>query len=827
MFSLAIQQSTNQCINISSRQPSRGIQFSVHWKQARCLYQLTPPLWAKKKKESLEARMEKLSSSGLIKRADAMEGINKAHPTHQDLNLSKEPVDTNTYERDGEPEVTIADTYFSISNSYRPYYDVEEVDFDGNPIIEENAIYNEEEIASVNVGIHEYDMSIDREKSSTKLMKFLKQHTLTTSPLTENQREIWKAKFPWDKRVKEVNKQLFGNDDLRGFQREAINLINLNQNVLLSIPTGGGKSLCYQIPASLEKGTTIVVSPLISLIEDQVHFLRQKGISCIGLSSQVPVIELKGIYSEMQDDYPHYKIIFITPERVIQSSKFMNALKAMYRKGNLQRFVIDEAHCISEWGHDFRKDYRRLSVFKEEFPDIPILAMSASCTPSVRSDILKELTIDKSTFVLQDSYNRKNLWIQVERKSNDSYQDIYQYIFNSGYKTSCGIVFALTCADTERIAEYLSSRGLNASFYHGNLPPQERRTRHIAWLKGDIHIMCTTIAFGLGINKEDVRFVVHSTIPTSIEAYYQQIGRAGRDGEESDCIMFYSRGDRPRIEKIIRINAVSLFNNGFGDITSCTEEEAASLKEKIDSLEDAVDYEVSAMKIEKLDDISFFCEEKKVCRKKLLLEHFGEDAPSYCGSCDVCVPKIKRKVSTLKKKGKTLKSSEIQDILDRLTKSMKSKKNLVREEDPIDLAVEENDDPPVQGSLQEKIALISKQKEERKRLKELKKNSFNFGSKSSATPVMQSSSVESDITDNDEIRPNGQHSKILYQLCDDIASEKNISARNVLTHQNIKDIAAKQPKSLKELQKIRGIGIKKAANYGERIISIFVDGASP
>lgn len=792
-----------RCNNISSPTNLRNgsSAFPLQPKKLYCdrVYPIKPK---KKKRESVEARMEKLSLSGAIKMADHIEKESQQKTSYDDKYLKSQ----------------ISDRQNLRMNIYRENQEIEEVDVselqEGENTRDDHTLYDEKDLMLSH--IPEFDMGLAREKLRAKMDKYLKNHPISCMPLDERQRNVWKCKFPWDRTINQFLQQVFGLQELRDFQKTALNLINMNQNVLLSLPTGGGKSLCYQLPAMLERGTTIVISPLISLIEDQVHALRKLGLTAVGLSSQVSIVELKGIYAEMEDPSPYYKFIFITPERMIQSSKFIHALKVLHSNGNLQRFVIDEAHCISEWGHDFRKDYRRLSLLKEEFSSVPIVAMSASCTPSVRKDILEQLKVDKNTFVLQDSFNRKNLWIQIEKKTPDVLQDIYYYVINSGYKESCGIVFALTCSDAERIAEYLSSRGLNASFYHGNLSPSERRERHISWLQGGIHIMCTTIAFGLGINKEDVRFVVHSSMPTSIEAYYQQIGRAGRDLNESDCIMFYSRGDRIRIEKIIRINAVSLFNNQPIEADSYTEEEASIIKEKLDSMDLAVDCEVSAMKTEKLDDMSFFSEEKRVCRKKTLLEYFGEDAPNYCGSCDVCLPGNKRKVRPIKKTSKKLSSQELSGILARLAKS--NSKTSRKQETQIEDVVEKHELREIQnisnmdlkldltGRLEDKIAAINQQKELRKLNKELKKKS--------------SFSVQTQDTDIDFQAVN-KFSKKLYTICDEIAAEKGLRPRNILTHQNIKDIAAKKPTTIKELQAIRGIGMKKSSTYGETIIEIF------
>lgn len=404
--------------------------------------------------------------------------------------------------------------------------------------------------------------------------------------------------------------------------------------------------------------------------------------------------------------------------------------------------------------------------------------------------------------------------------------DIYNYILNSGYKDSSGIIFALTCGDTERISSFLLEKGIKSIHYHGNLNPLERKKNQQLWMNDEVNVICTTIAFGLGIDKKDVRYVIHSTMPTSIESYYQQIGRAGRDGEKSDCILFYSRNDRTRIEKIIKLNSFSSIHENLerrdydSDIT-IVEECSDGFEEEL------IDYEVSAMKSEKLDDISFFCQMKDDCRRNVLLEYFGELCTTSCGNCDVCKPKEKRKVKSNFKTNISKSKEEVDEIIRKINSNTRFKtshplKNIIQNSNSeMDQIFEENDKENEeisnnQDSLHAKIAEIIKIKEERKRAKEIKKA---FPSISSIKPKVNIIKQQP-IDDYNSTEVSHNIIVNLYKMCEDISSVKGISPRLVLSHQQIKDIAHIKPSTLKELKSIRGIGTKKVMLYGNEILAI-------
>ncbi|GAM23028.1 hypothetical protein SAMD00019534_062030 [Acytostelium subglobosum LB1] len=422
--------------------------------------------------------------------------------------------------------------------------------------------------------------------------------------------------FPWDKFVEGCNRLVFQNDKLRLLQQEAINSVLYRRDTFISLPTGGGKSLCFQLPALIDSGVTLVVSPLLALMYDQVSKMQQLGIPVCSLNSSITVGEKRKIISDLLD--PNgcpYKLLYVTPER-LASPDFAKILEHLNKTSQLRRLVVDEAHCISEWGHDFRKDYRKLSNFRTTFPDIPITALTATATPRVETDIKAQL-IMKNTVNVRASFVRSNLKYEVRRKSADFSvvsNDITSFI-KRRHGQSAGIIYCSTTRECEMLADHLKDSGLSADFYHAGLNSTKRVNIQQRWLEGDFKIVCTTIAFGMGIDKSDTRFVIHHSVPSSIEAYYQQTGRAGRDGRLSDCLLYYHRNDVKRLLVI-----------GSRSIMASTPDE----------------YEkIAVSKAENLDTVSSYCV-NSVCRRVSLMEYFGEKVKACRTHCDNCVaPKSK------------------------------------------------------------------------------------------------------------------------------------------------------------------------------------------
>ncbi len=392
--------------------------------------------------------------------------------------------------------------------------------------------------------------------------------------------------------MKNLLKQYFGYDTFRPLQEEIINTVLKKNDSLVLMPTGGGKSLCYQLPALKFEGITLVISPLIALMKDQVDALQACGIKAEFINSSLIPSQIETICERAKNN--DVKILYIAPERFAQKD-FQEFLKTL----PVNLIAVDEAHCISEWGHDFRPDYRNLNVLKKIFPNIPIIALTATATAKVREDILNQLGI-KSAHIFLSSFNRDNLHISVIEKKQ-AFAKLVHLL--EKYRNESAIIYCFSRKETEAIAENLKLNNFNARAYHAGLKANERKLTQELFTKDEINIIVATIAFGMGIDKPDVRLVAHYSYPKSLEGYYQEIGRAGRDGLKSDCVLFYTYADTRKHE---------FFINQIEDTL---------LRERA---------------TEKLNEVLMYAE-LSTCRKKYLLRYFGEEMKSdNCGSCDVC-----------------------------------------------------------------------------------------------------------------------------------------------------------------------------------------------
>ena len=397
-------------------------------------------------------------------------------------------------------------------------------------------------------------------------------------------------------------KNVFGFEQFKGNQEAIIKSILAGNNTFVLMPTGGGKSLCYQLPALISEGTTIVVSPLIALMKNQVDMIRNFGTDS-GIAHVMNSSLSKAELLQVKDDLTKgkTKLLYVAPESLTKEEtvEFLRGLKISF-------FAIDEAHCISEWGHDFRPEYRRLRpIINAICPKLPVIALTATATVKVQKDIMKNLEIQDAN-VFKSSFDRSNLHYEVRSKTKDVVKDIIKYIKSNPGKS--GIVYCLSRKKVEELAEVLVANGIRALPYHAGLDSQTRRENQDKFLMEEADIIVATIAFGMGIDKPDIRFVIHHDIPKSLEGYYQETGRAGRDGGEGKCIAFYDYEDIHKLEK---------FNKG----KDVAEQEIAR-----ELLNETVTYA-----------------ESSVCRHKLLLHYFGETyEKDNCGACDNCVnPKVR------------------------------------------------------------------------------------------------------------------------------------------------------------------------------------------
>ncbi|WP_201352711.1 DNA helicase RecQ [Hydrogenimonas urashimensis] len=333
--------------------------------------------------------------------------------------------------------------------------------------------------------------------------------------------------------LKKILKQVFGHTGFRPFQQEAVEAVMANRDLLMILPTGGGKSLCYQLPALMKEGVTVVVSPLLALMHDQVRALKLQGVEAEMIGSMQTPEEIGTVIAKLREG--EVKLLYIAPERFFAPG-FLKLLKSI----QIAMFVIDEAHCVSEWGHEFREDYRRLGVLKEYFPNTPVAAFTATATPEVESDILLQLGLNEPVR-LRGSVYRNNLLIRAEPRRGDGRGQLVDFLRR--YRGESGIVYTFTRNAAEKLADYLNRQGFRAKAYHAGLTKRLRREAYHAFVHDEIDVVVATVAFGMGIDKSNIRYVVHTRMPKTLENYYQEIGRAGRDGLPAETLLLYSAAD--------------------------------------------------------------------------------------------------------------------------------------------------------------------------------------------------------------------------------------------------------------------------------------------
>lgn len=368
-----------------------------------------------------------------------------------------------------------------------------------------------------------------------------------TSPAAWNRED-----FPWSAKVKAVLRGVFKLQKFRPLQLETINVIMAKKDIFLVTPTGGGKSLCYQLPALCSDGFTLVICPLISLMEDQLMALKHLGISATMLNSSSSTEHVKWVHAEMLNKNSRLKLIYVTPEKIAKSKMFMSKLEKAYEAGRLTGVAVDEVHCCSQWGHDFRPDYKALGILKRQFPYTSLIGVTATATNHVLKDAQKILCVEKClTFTAP--FNRPNLFYEVRQKPSseeDFIEDIVKLI-NGRYRGQSGIIYCFSQKDSEQVTIGLQKWGIHAGTYHANMEPEDKTKVHTLWSANELQVIVATVAFGMGIDKPDVRFVIHHSMSKSMENYYQESGRAGRDDWRADCILYYGFGDIFRISSMV------------------------------------------------------------------------------------------------------------------------------------------------------------------------------------------------------------------------------------------------------------------------------------
>ncbi|XP_067385357.1 ATP-dependent DNA helicase Q1 isoform X4 [Channa argus] len=406
--------------------------------------------------------------------------------------------------------------------------------------------------------------------------------------------------FPWSKDIEQHLKDSFHLSKFRLLQLRAINLTMSGKDLFLVMPTGRGKSLCYQLPAVCSKGFTLVITPLVSLMEDQMMYLKSINVSAVLMNASSSKEHTKTVMAGMTDMKAPFKLVYVTPEKIAKSKLLMSRLEKAYNASLLSRIAVDEVHCCSQWGHDFRPDYKLLGILKRQFPKVPLLGLTATATSSVLKDCEKILCVPQP-ITITASFNRTNLYYEVRIKDSDSnvsLSDIASLI-TSRYKDQSGIVYVFSQKDAELVSAELQKRDIHAYPYHANMNPEDKSRIHRKWASNKIKVVVATVAFGMGIDKFDVRFVIHHTISKSIENYYQESGRAGRDDNPADCIVYFAFSD------IFRISTMVVMEN------------------------------VGQQKLLQMVD---YCQNVDRCRRSLMAVHFDEvwDDKGCNQMCDNC-----------------------------------------------------------------------------------------------------------------------------------------------------------------------------------------------
>lgn len=582
-------------------------------------------------------------------------------------------------------------------------------------------------------------------------------------------------------------KHYFGYDTFRPGQRQIVEQALQNRDLLIVMPTGGGKSLCFQLPALLKPGLTVVVSPLISLMQDQVDALHDNGIGATFLNSSLNSWQVR--HREEAILNGKSKLLYVAPERLV-SERFLPFLDLVKHQIGINRFAIDEAHCVSEWGHDFRPEYRQLRILRQRYSDIPIIALTATATERVRQDITAQLTLQEPNIHIA-SFNRQNLYYEVRPKQRNSYTELLLEIKQA---KGSGIVYCLSRKGVDELAFKLQKDGFKALPYHAGLTDEERAENQTRFIRDDVQVMVATIAFGMGINKPDVRFVVHYDLPRNLESYYQESGRAGRDGEPSRCIIYFSFGDIKKIE--------------WG----------------IDQKPDEQEQMIARQQLRRVIDYV----EGTECRRTMQLSYFGEYFAGNCGNCDnCCSPKpvedwtieAMKFLSCVARCKEKFGMNHIIDVL----RGSRGQKVLQNKHDELSTYGIGKEKTAEEWKVLARSLLnqgLLDQTTDGYAVLKLNPLSWEIMRRQRSVSIAITKKVEATLT-KDNLKKAGFELLFdrLRQLRKQIADEQSVPPYVIFHDSTLKLMAQVQPQTLAEFGAISGVGARKLEQYGERFLS--------
>ncbi len=612
-------------------------------------------------------------------------------------------------------------------------------------------------------------------------------------PAKVKESDSGKTRFDLHEKLQEY----FGFDKFKGTQEKVIESLLAGHDTFVIMPTGGGKSLCYQLPAMVSEGVAIIVSPLIALMKNQVDLVRSYSSNdevAHFLNSTLTKKEIKEVHDDLLTGKT--KMLYVAPETLTKQEnlEFFSDLKISF-------FAVDEAHCISEWGHDFRPEYRRLREMMIQInPDIPVIALTATATPKVQSDIVKNLDL-RSPNIFISSFNRPNLYYEVLPKIKKAQTDESIVRIIKGMAGRSGIIYTLNRKTTEEMADLLNANGIKSVAYHAGLDSKLRAERQDLFLNEDVQVICATIAFGMGIDKPDIRFVIHYNIPKSIENYYQETGRAGRDGLEGRCILYYSHKDVSKLEHLMRDKPLS-------------------------------EREVGAQLIN--ETVAFA--EAGVCRRKVLMSYFGEEyEKENCGECDNC-KHPKEKVEAKDDAVIVLKAIRALDerfateyVVQIIGGKLTPQIQMFRHEG-LDVFASGNDkEPHFWNSLIRQMlleGLLSKDIEEYGVLKFTKKGEAFLKKPKSFKIVLNNLYDEANADDEEgtEASTGGATDEKLFEMLKELrqkeAKKKNLPPFVIFLETSLQDMATLYPSTVADLEKCQGVSKGKAIRYGKPFVEM-------